>query len=97
MTYYTDDANKVEHDMDKALLEMEREMEQQKRQGQQIKPVDESALQMKYVGYSPHDCESWYKCPKCGKEYGSWKFYHSGLKGGDVFSCRCGAKLQIPY
>lgn len=82
---------------DEALLEAEREMEQQKRQGQQIKPITERVLQMAYVGYSQHDCESWHKCPKCGKAYGSWEFFHRGLKGGDVFSCRCGAKLQVPH
>ena len=27
-------------------------------------------------GYCPHDCETWYKCPKCGKVFGDWTVYH---------------------
>ena len=25
-----------------------------------------------YLGWSNHDCEAWYRCPVCGKEFGSW-------------------------
>lgn len=25
-----------------------------------------------YIGFSSHDCESHYRCPECGKSFGSW-------------------------
>ena len=25
-----------------------------------------------YLGFSQHDCEAWYKCPLCGRSFGSW-------------------------
>ena len=58
----------------------------------------ENAIDMIYTGYSQHDCESWYKCPKCNKEYGSWGFFHKNLKGGDTFKCeKCGQTLKVPH
>ena len=29
-----------------------------------------------YNGFCNHDCEAWYKCPECGKPFGSWSIYH---------------------
>lgn len=28
-------------------------------------------LNLIHIGFSPHDCESWYACPKCEEHYGS--------------------------
>lgn len=25
-----------------------------------------------YIGFCDHDCESHYRCPLCGKNFGSW-------------------------
>ena len=30
-----------------------------------------------YMGFSPHDCESHYKCPKCGNLFGGWKVFNN--------------------
>lgn len=27
------------------------------------------------VGFCSHDCESHYKCPECGKIFGSWSVF----------------------
>ena len=29
-----------------------------------------------YVGFSSHDCEAHYKCPKCNKHFGSWTVFN---------------------
>lgn len=45
----------------------------------------------KCVGYSQHDDESIFKCPKCGRTYGGWTF----LLCDDVITCKCGIKLTL--
>ncbi len=57
---------------------------------------DKTPINMVAIGYSSHDCESWYACPLCRTQYGSWEFFHKHLKGGDVFKCSCGQKLYVP-
>ena len=27
-------------------------------------------------GFCSHDCETWYKCPECGKTFGDWAVFH---------------------
>lgn len=57
--------------------------------------TDEEAPEIKYSGYNEHDCESWYKCPYCGKSIGSWELFHAGIKKGQVFTCeKCGKKIR---
>ncbi len=60
--------------------------------------IDTSDLPIKMtaIAYSTHDCESWYECPSCRTQYGSWGFYHNNQKGGDIFTCSCGQKLYVP-
>jgi hypothetical protein len=55
-------------------------------------------LDLIYTGFSPHDCESWYKCPKCEEQYGSWSFVNGGVTITDgKFKCRkCGTILYEP-
>ena len=48
-------------------------------------------LEMIDNGYSSHDCESHYKCPICGKDYGSWSLMHVEKE----FECSCGQKLIV--
>lgn len=59
----------------------------------QNKPLD-----LIYIGFSSHDCESWYKCPKCEEQYGSWSFVNGGVTVTDKkFKCkRCGTILNEP-
>lgn len=28
-----------------------------------------------YTGSCSHDCESWYRCPECGKPFGDWTIF----------------------
>ncbi len=52
---------------------------------------------MNYSGFCDHDCESHHTCPVCKEDYGSWYFFHQGLKHGDIFKClKCGQKLVVP-
>ena len=48
---------------------------------------------MNKIGYSQHDAESWYECPKCKKEIGSWGLFHNNINSGDIFECDCGTRL----
>ena len=50
----------------------------------------DKALEMLDNGYSSHDCESHYKCPICGKDYGGWS-----IPTGKEFECSCGQKLIV--
>lgn len=29
-----------------------------------------------HIGFSEHDCESWYRCPICKQTFGSWTIYN---------------------
>lgn len=53
---------------------------------------------MIYVGFSQHDDESWYKCPVCNQQYGSWGFINGSVKVSDdgTFKCKCGTILVKP-
>lgn len=55
-------------------------------------------LEMIYVGFSPHDCESLYKCPTCGHICGSWAFVNGAITVTDgKFKChKCGTILYVP-
>ena len=55
-------------------------------------------LNMIYTGYSSHDCEAWYKCPKCQQAYGSWGFVNGSIIQTDgKFRCRkCNTILNVP-
>lgn len=55
-------------------------------------------LRMDYIGYSSHDCESWYECPKCKAHYGSWSFINGAVTVTDgKFKCHeCGTILYVP-
>ena len=78
----------IEEFADYAFSEYQKKMEELKNQ----------AKEMIYVGYDSHSCESWYKCPNCGKKFGSWEHHNKGRKGGDTFFCEgCGTKLMVPY
>lgn len=59
----------------------------------QNKPLD-----LIYMGFSSHDCESWYQCPKCGERYGDWSFVNGGVTITDgKFKChKCGTILNEP-
>ena len=59
----------------------------------QNKPLD-----LIYIGFSPHDCEGWYKCPKCEEQYGSWSFVNGAITVTDKkFKCKkCGTVLNVP-
>ena len=48
---------------------------------------------MRNIGYSQHDCESWYECPNCKKEIGAWSLFHNDIHSGDIFECDCGTRL----
>lgn len=28
------------------------------------------------IGFSEHDCESWYRCPICKQTFGSYQIFH---------------------
>ena len=49
----------------------------------------DKAMKMVYNGYSAHDTESHYKCPICGRDYGSYQ-----LMGIDELTCECGQLLK---
>lgn len=53
---------------------------------------------MIYVGFSQHDDETWYKCPVCNQQYGSWGFINGSVKVSDdgTFKCECGTILVKP-
>ena len=55
-------------------------------------------LDMIYLGFSSHDCEAWYRCPKCDETYGSWSFFNGGIITTDgKFKCKkCGTILKVP-
>lgn len=55
-------------------------------------------LRMNYIGYSSHDDESWYECPKCKAHYGSWSFINGSVTVTDgKFKCHeCGTILYVP-
>lgn len=55
-------------------------------------------LEMDYIGYSSHDAESWYECPKCKVHYGSWSFINGTVTVTDgKFKChKCGTILYVP-
>ena len=59
----------------------------------QNKPLD-----LIHIGFSSHDCESQYKCPKCRKQYGSWSFVNGGVIITDgKFRCQeCNTILNVP-
>lgn len=42
-----------------------------------------------YLGFSPHDCEAWYKCPLCGKSFGDFS-----VDMKDVRCPHCKEKLE---
>lgn len=55
-------------------------------------------LEMDYIGYSSHDAETWYKCPKCGEKYGGWSFVNGSiiLTDGMFKCCKCKTILKEP-
>lgn len=55
--------------------------------------VSEKPMNLKYKGFSSHDCESWYECPTCGESYGSWSLWG---KPSETFKCKCGTNLIYP-
>ena len=55
--------------------------------------VSEEPMNLKYKGFSSHDCEAWYECPTCGESYGSWGLWG---KPGETFKCKCGTNLIYP-
>ena len=51
---------------------------------------------LKYVSFSPHDCESIYECPYCKKKYYSWNMFNRGIKEGTIFKCdECGKEIKF--
>ena len=48
-------------------------------------------IRPKYIGYSQHDAECTFKCPKCGREYGGWTF----AQYDDDIHCKCGVWLTL--
>jgi predicted SprT family Zn-dependent metalloprotease len=57
----------------------------------------EKPQQMEVVGFNSHDCETRYRCPECGKEYGSWDFFNKHMLPKTVFKCEdCGTQLILP-
>lgn len=50
------------------------------------------SLSLRYIGFSSHDCESWYECPTCKKRYSGWTLKNDGSE----FECACGQKLYSP-
>ena len=67
-----------------------------------IPKIDISIVKLQSAGYSSHDCEAWYKCPKCGKDWGSWSFFHMDKKqlpmhnGKFVLTCSCKQRFYMP-
>ena len=50
---------------------------------------------MKYEGFNSHDCEGWYSCPVCKKQYGDWGFCTNKIHR--TFYCdKCGTELLNP-
>lgn len=59
------------------------------------KKTDKEAPELIYCSYSGHDQEAWYKCPYCDEAIGTWELFHSGIKKGQVFTCKkCGKKIK---
>ena len=58
------------------------------------KPEENTIKPLKYTGFCSHSCESWYKCPICGKEYGSWQFFHKGGTKGWFDIAESGYKVE---
>ena len=57
--------------------------------------ADNSIPKIKNVGYSQHDCETWYECPYCKEQMGSWQLFHEGVKEGEAFECpKCKKKIR---
>lgn len=55
---------------------------------------NEIAKFLEYDGYCQHDCEAYYHCPVCKKQYTSWGFFHQGIKDREEFTCSgCGTRL----
>lgn len=44
----------------------------------------------KYIGYSSHDCETWYQCPCCNRTFGSWSIFCQDMNEN-------GTKEYCPY
>lgn len=45
------------------------------------------APRARYLGFYPHDCESYYKCPLCNGQFGSWST--SFYKKNNREHCKC--------
>ena len=80
------------------LILMRKEVDRRFLRGEDLEfTPPEEPQHMTAVGFSSHDCEAWYKCPECGKEYGSWGFFHKKLLPKTVFKCECcGTQLIVP-
>lgn len=46
-----------------------------------------SGKELIVIGYNGHDCETYYKCPFCGKEYTSWGLFHKSISTQQDFNC----------
>lgn len=62
--------------------EVNREKSEDKAERAKSKPI---AI---YLGFCSHDCEAYYRCPVCGKGFGSWS-----INMKDVRCPRCKAEL----
>ena len=51
----------------------------------------EDVMRPKYIGYSQHNAECIFKCPKCGRTYGGWTF----AQYDDVITCKCKTVLSL--
>lgn len=82
----------------KKLQLMRKEVDRRFLKGEELKfTPPEEPQHMPVVGFNSHDCESWYRCPECGKEYGSWGFFHRKMLPNTVFKCEdCGTQLIVP-
>lgn len=44
-------------------------------------------------GYNSNDCETYYHCPECKREYSYWQLFHKEIKPNEKFYCDCGTML----
>lgn len=60
------------------------------------KDLPEEVKSLIYIGFSSHDCESWYKCPYCDRAIGSWSFPSSEeiRRGIKLYCPRCKKELK---
>lgn len=73
------------------MVRLERRLAEKENKNANAKEVGK----LEKVGYSPHDCETIYRCPHCKRTFGDWSLF--GQQGEKIFCPLCKIEVEYPY